>query len=172
MFVRQQPLRKVIEMTMLRKLTLITAASSLVVTLFGAMATAEAAKAVFQRTKPNINVGMVGNVRNHKAKRTMRLRKRSAKSFRRAVRAPRNRFNNVRSLPRGAASVNQFKTRTPSPPPPSVPTKLTTEPRVVKDLYCGGAHHVPCDYIFTNYCALVGGTMSSSGTTCYHPWEW
>ncbi len=39
-------------MTTLKKLTLITATSSLVITLFGAMHTAEAAKSVFQRAKP------------------------------------------------------------------------------------------------------------------------
>ncbi len=42
-------------MTTLRKLTLFTAASSLAITLFGAIPTAEAGKEVFQRTKPHVN---------------------------------------------------------------------------------------------------------------------
>jgi hypothetical protein len=45
MFVRQQPLRKEIDMTKLRKLTLVTAAFSLATALFGAMQAAEAGRA-------------------------------------------------------------------------------------------------------------------------------
>jgi hypothetical protein len=43
-------------MTTLRKLTLFATASSLAITLFGAISTAEAAKEVFQRTKPHVNI--------------------------------------------------------------------------------------------------------------------
>lgn len=159
-------------MTMLRKLTMMTAVPSLAIALFSAMPAAEAAKEVFQRTKPHVNVGTMRNMGRARATSTRQLRTRSGNSFRHVVKAPRNRFKTQRSVPRGPASVNQFKARMPSPPPPTGPTKLTTEPRVLKDLYCGGKHHVPCDYVFTNYCALIGGTMSPSGTTCYHPWEW
>ncbi len=157
-------------MTTLRKLTLIAAVSSLAIALLGAMPTAEAGKRILQRTKSNIQVGKV--VRG-KANSTRRVRTRSGKTLRRAVKAPRNSFKKVRSLPRGAASVNKYKTRPSSPPPPSGP-KLTSKPGggVVADLYCGGKHHVPCDSVFTDYCALIGGTMSKSGTTCYHETEW
>lgn len=139
-------------MTMLAKLAVMKAMPSLAIALFAAMPTAEAGKAVFERSKPHLNVGTIGHTARAKA--------------------PRNRFEARRAAPRRSAPVNQFKARTTAPPPPTGPSNLTAKPRVLKDLYCGGKHHVPCDYIFTNYCALIGGTMSPSGTTCYHPWEW
>ena len=43
-------------MTTFKKLTSFTAASSLAITMFGAISTAEAGKDVFKRTKPHVNV--------------------------------------------------------------------------------------------------------------------
>jgi hypothetical protein len=43
-------------MTNFKKLTSLAAASSLAITMFGAISTAEAGKEVFQRTKPHVNV--------------------------------------------------------------------------------------------------------------------
>ena len=73
-----------------------------------------------------------------------------------------------------AASSNQFQTRN-TTPPPTGPTSLATKQRVSKDIYCGPGH-VPCDNIFTSYCALIGGHMSKTqpwgGKTCFHNTKW
>ena len=141
-------------MTILRKLTLVSAVTALAVTLFGAMPSAEAAKEVFEQTKPHVNVGTLSHTGTAKAKRTRQLRARSGNSFGRTF------------------HPKPFKRRTANPASTAGQAKLKSNAGPVKDLYCGGKHHVPCDYIFKNYCKLIGGTLSPSGTTCYHRTEW
>jgi len=77
----------------------------------------------------------------------------------------------------GEISAAQLKGRTASPPP-SGPSKLSAKQKPVADLYCknNSKHHVPCDFVFENYCKLIGGTLSGrqgwGGQTCYHRNEW
>lgn len=159
-------------MTMLAKLAVMTAAPSLAIALFAAMPTAEAATQALERNDSNVTVGTMLKMARAGTTRTRQMRMRTGNSVRNVVKTPRNRIRVQRVQPRVGPSVNQFKARTRTPPPPPGPSGLTAEPRQVKDVYCGGKHHVPCDDIFIAYCAAIGGKMSESGTTCYHTWVW
>lgn len=159
-------------MTILAKLAVMTAAPSFAIALFAAMPTAEAATQALERNDSNVTVGSMLKMARAGTTRTRQMRMRTGNSVRNVVKTPRSRIRVQRTAPRRMAPANQFKARMPAPPPPTGPSNLTAKPRVLKDLYCGGEHQVACDYVFTNYCKLIGGTMSPSGTTCYHPWEW
>jgi hypothetical protein len=74
----------------------------------------------------------------------------------------------------GGAEAARLKMRTASPPPQGM-SDLKAKPRVVRDKYCkdNSPNHVPCDWVFENYCKLLGGTMSGrqgwGGKTCWTP---